>query len=198
MKYRNSTIVLAVLGVDGSGKTTLSKKILKKISNNKIKTKYLHFRPYLFLLDKRTVNKNPYKNDSINLKFFSLIKLIIWFFTYKIFFLKKNLSKFKFIIIDRHIFDIALDTRRYNLNLTKKLISNILNFFPKPNLWLVLDARVNLLLKRKKEIRKTEIIKLKKIYLNFAKKTKNAIVINTNKSIQSSLSLIIKKINSFN
>ena len=52
--------------------------------------------------------------------------------------------------------------------------------------------------KRKKELPTKELKKQIRSYLNFAKQRKNSIVVNTNNSVQSSLSLIIKKIESFN
>ena len=51
-----SRIIISLMGVDGSGKTTLSKKINKLFINSK----YLHLKPYIFFLDRRTVVKNPY------------------------------------------------------------------------------------------------------------------------------------------
>ena len=45
------------MGVDGSGKTTISKKIKKLY----IKSKYLHLKPYILFKDHRTVIKNPHK-----------------------------------------------------------------------------------------------------------------------------------------
>ena len=44
------------MGVDGSGKTAIAKK-LKKIINN---SKYLHLKPYILFKDNRTVVKNPH------------------------------------------------------------------------------------------------------------------------------------------
>ena len=70
----HGVLVVAFMGVDGSGKSTIINALKKKLKTKFSKIRYLHLRPYLFLLDKRTVNKNPYKNDSINLKFFSFFK----------------------------------------------------------------------------------------------------------------------------
>lgn len=59
MSQINPTRVISFMGVDGSGKSTLIKQIKKKFKK-KIKIKYLHLRPYIFLTDKRTVIKNPH------------------------------------------------------------------------------------------------------------------------------------------
>ena len=80
-----STIVVSFMGVDGSGKSTLIKKIRKKL-NTRFVIKYLHLRPYLFLTDKRNVIKNPHKLKKKQLKIISFLRLLIWFFLYKLFF----------------------------------------------------------------------------------------------------------------
>ena len=52
------------MGVDGSGKSTLINKLIKSYSKKYKKIKYLHLRPYVFLIDKRTVVSDPHKNKS--------------------------------------------------------------------------------------------------------------------------------------
>ena len=58
MKKFNSTIIVSFMGTDGSGKSTLIKKLSNQLKNSYRKIKYLHLRPYLFLTDKRTTNTN--------------------------------------------------------------------------------------------------------------------------------------------
>ena len=54
-------IVISFMGVDGSGKTTLSKKI-KNIFQN---SKYLHLKPYILFQDRRRVIKNPHNQKKV-------------------------------------------------------------------------------------------------------------------------------------
>ena len=91
-----------------------------------------------------------------------------------------------------------IDPIRYKFNLPNKITKFILNFFPNPSLWIVLNAPIKVLEKRKKELPTRDLKKQIRSYLNFAKQRKNSIVVNTNNSVQSCLSLIIKKINNFN
>ena len=95
MTHTNSTIIIAFMGVDGSGKSTLINKLCKKLSKKYNKIKYLHLRPYLFLTDKRTIIKNPHIQRTPNSKFLSLLKILLWLFMYKFFFtimIKKKIS----------------------------------------------------------------------------------------------------------
>ena len=91
MSQINPTRVISFMGVDGSGKSTLIKPINKKFKK-KIKIKYLHLRPYIFLTDKRTVIKNPHIKKKKVSKLFSFSKLLIWLAIYNVFFFY-NLKK---------------------------------------------------------------------------------------------------------
>ena len=104
----------------------------------------------------------------------------------------------RLIIFDRYAHDLIIDPIRYRFNLPSKISNFILRLFPRPTFWIILNAPINVLEKRKKELPTKELKKQIRAYLNFAKQRKNSIVVNTNNSVQSSLSLIIKKINNFN
>jgi thymidylate kinase len=189
------TTVIAFMGVDGSGKSTLIKGIKKKLKKKYQSIKYIHLRPYLFLTDKSTINKNPHNQKKIKSQFESFLKILFWLFMYKIFFFIKFKKKNQLIIFDRYAHDLLVDKKRYRFNLTKKLTKYILSFFPTPNLWIILTAPINKIEKRKKELSTSELKRQVKSYINFAKSKKNSLIVNTGKNIQSCISLIISKIN---
>ena len=57
MKKTKQPLVITFMGVDGAGKTTLSKKIKKFFSHSK----YFHLKPYILFQDRRTIIKKPQK-----------------------------------------------------------------------------------------------------------------------------------------
>ena len=92
MNKIHSTFTVSFMGVDGSGKTTISKKLKKKLK----KSQYLHLKPYILFQDKRTIIKNP--QDQIkSSSLMSLLRLLSWLVSYKIFFLKKKRIIFIFL-----------------------------------------------------------------------------------------------------
>ena len=198
MKNHHRSIVISFMGVDGSGKSTLIELLRKKLKNKFKKIKYVHLRPYLILLDKSTVQANPHKTKKTWPILLNFIRILYWLIIYRLFFYLFANKPRQLIIFDRYVDDLMIDPIRYKFNLPNRITKFILNFFPNPSLWIVLNAPIKVLEKRKKELPTKELKKQIRIYLNFAKQRKNSIVVNTNNSVQSCLSLIIKKINRFN
>jgi thymidylate kinase len=194
MKNHHRSIVISFMGVDGSGKSTLIELLRKKLKNKFKKIKYVHLRPYLILLDKSTIQANPHKTKKTWPILLNFIRILYWLIIYRLFFYLFANKPRQLIIFDRYADDLMIDPIRYKFNLPNRITKFILNFFPNPSLWIVLNAPIKVLEKRKKELPTKELKKQIRIYLNFAKQRKNSIVINTNNSVQSSLSLIIKKL----
>src|SRR5210317_59676 len=195
---QNLSIIVSFMGVDGSGKSTLIKLLTKKLKNKFRKIKYIHLRPYLILLDKSVVKSNPHNSNVTWPILFNFVRILYWLIIYRFYFYLFANNSRQLIIFDRYAHDLMIDPIRYKFNLPNRITKFILNLFPNPTHWIVLNAPIKVLEKRKKELPTRELKKQIRSYLNFAKKRKNSIVVNTSNSIQSSLSLVIKKINSFN
>ena len=78
----------------------------------------------------------------------------------------------------------------------KKFTQFILNLFPKPNLWIVLKAPIKLIEKRKKELSINELKRQMNEYINFSKKQKNTLLVDTEKKIEKNILLIARKMKS--
>jgi thymidylate kinase len=192
---QNSSIIVSFMGVDGSGKSTLIEVLRKKLKNKFRKIKYIHLRPYLILLDKSTVQANPHKSKKTWPILLNFFRILYWLIIYRFFFYLFGNNSNQLIIFDRYAHDLMIDPIRYKFNLPINIAKFILDLFPNPNLWIVVNAPIKVLEKRKKELPTKELKRQIRTYLNFAKQRKNSIVVNTNNSVQSCLSLIIKKIN---
>ena len=181
-------IIISLMGVDGSGKTTLAKKLFKIFKGSK----YLHLKPYILFQDRRTVIKKPHqqKKSSFLLSFF---RLLSWLISFKIFF-NYNRSK-KIYIFDRYAHDILVDPLRYKHNLSYDLTKFILNFFPKPDLWIFLNPSLKIIESRKHELSSAESKRQIKDYILFFKNQKNVLVLNTNVNKKKLVKKIIKIIN---
>ena len=187
MSRKNLPLVISFMGVDGSGKTTLAKKLIKFFKNSK----YLHLKPYILCKDRRTVVKEPYK-QKMSSSSISLLRLFSWLVSYKVFFFrnkKKNL-----FIFDRYAHDIILDPLRYKHNLSNSLTKWILNIFPKPDLWIFLKPSIKTLKSRKFELSDEDLKKKLKKYSIFFTNKKNVLILNTNKQYKILITKILKRI----
>ena len=191
-----SSIIITLMGVDGSGKSTLISKIKKDYSKKFKVIKYLHLKPYLYLFDKRAVIKNPHKKK-LNSNFLSIIKLFFWLIEYKFFYLIYSKKENQLIIFDRYVHDILVDPIRYQVSLSNKILKKIVNLFPEPDIWFVLNAKPKTIFKRKNELSIKEISRQNNLYKKIFKNINKAVLINTNLSVEKNMKTIIKKINLF-
>jgi thymidylate kinase len=188
MKKLKKNFIISLIGVDGAGKTTLAKKLHKTIKNSQ----YLHLKPYIIFKNYITVIKNPHREKKSSL-IFSLIRLFSWLLSYKFFFFFNQ--KKKFYIFDRYAHDILIDPLRYKHNLSPKLTKLILNFFPKPDLWVFANPLLKTIKHRKLELPVIELKRQIKDYTCFFKNKKNVLMLDTSVKKEKLIKQIVKKIN---
>jgi len=188
----NKNIIITFLGPDGSGKTTLIKKVEKHLLLKKINVSIFHLKPFFFKNINTKIVNNPH-NQIPRSKLFSFMKLCYWLLLYNFFFLISFIRPRKIYLFDRYADDILIDPIRYRFNLDKKLTTFILNLFPRPDLWIILNIKPNIIWKRKQEIKYKVLLKQIKNYKKFAIKKKNSILFSDNTNIQIIKDYIFKK-----
>ena len=188
MNTHSSALVISFMGVDGSGKTTLSKKLKKLFKSSK----YLHLKPYILFQDRRVVVKEPHRQNKSSF-IISFLRLFSWLISYTIFFFKNK--KKNIYIFDRYAHDILIDPLRYRHSLPKSLTNFIISFFPKPDLWIFLKPSIKTLKSRKNELSENELRRQIKEYSIFFKNKKNVLRLNTSTKCKLSIMKIKTKIN---
>ena len=178
------------MGVDGSGKTTLAKKLQNTIKGSK----YLHLKPYIVFQDRRTVIKDPHHQKK-SMFMMSLLRMFSWLISYKVFFYQSKIKKT--YIFDRYAHDVLIDPLRYKHNLPKRLTKFILNFFPEPDLWIFLNPSLKTVESRKNELSNNELRRQIKDYSQFFRNKKNVLKLNTDINKEKLLSNITKAISIF-
>ena len=142
--------IIAIIGPDGSGKTTFSNQLTKKLSEKKILFKYFHLKPNISR-NKTNPVTNPH-NQVPRSKIFSFLKICYWLIFFRIFFFLMYFSQIRLFIFDRYPHDILIDKIRYRFNLNLELTKFILKLFPKPFLWINMTGNENQIWNRKKEV----------------------------------------------
>ena len=170
-----------VFGLDGSGKTTLIKNFIEK----NISFDYFHFLPtkknsskkQLYTVSK-TVKKDYFKKEDLNLKLMSYLRIIKNFLLLKFFFYKFKNCNF---ISDRYIYGYFAQPYPLKYYGSRLFAEKIINKSRQPNSIFFIDTPVEICYSRKPELPKEEMIKERLLWLELATKT-NANILDGRKS----------------
>lgn len=172
-----------LLGIDGSGKTTLAKALVEKINERNIQAQYFygqHFAIFLAPLRwftkktfmKTTSFEKDYKNYSktktkmsSKYRLFAYIYSFVWLFDYffgtifRKLFLIKRISKI--IVFDRYFIDIVVNISQ-TLNLSESHMFSLLkisnHLFPMPNHIFYIDIPEEIAFLRKTDVPSIEYL----------------------------------------
>ena len=200
--FKPSGLSISILGIDGSGKTTIIEGLINQFKyNRKGNDLFRNVSIYhLFnLKSNNSINVTPYQKKNFGI-ILGLAKIFYLFFMFGFTFIYEILPKKirgELVIIDRNFQDVLIDPSRYRINNSFFLLNIIFKFLPKPDITIFLNVKPKILYSRKKELN------LKKIYFLFKKfnlfyKNNNYInKIQNNKKKENALkkitNLIIKK-----
>jgi thymidylate kinase len=190
----NKNIIIAFLGVDGSGKSSIILAISKNLKKKKIDHSLFHLLPNFLSRTKKNAISSPHKQIERS-KLFSIIKLIYWLLKFHFFFKINFFNKSQIFIFDRYPHDVLIDPTRYRINRNLKIKKNILKLFPEPDLWIIMTGDSKKIWKRKKEIELKKTIFLNKKYQKFGLKKKNFIFISKLSKYKKILNYLTKSIN---
>jgi len=200
---------IAILGTDGSGKTTVFNEIRKPLNDAVHNSLYYeHMRPNLTpniaqlfganKHEKLTINPHGSKPSGI---LGSLFRLFYYSFDYifgywiKIYPVK--VKKSCIWIFDRYYYDYLIDQKRARINLPVWIIKAVEFLIPKPDLILCLGTDPNIINDRKPELPIKEVVYQVEKLKSFCDSENRAVWIDTggsiNLTVQNTLDTIINK-----
>lgn len=189
VNYWKGSSTIVFLGVDGSGKTTIAKKIFKTLSPFfRVHLRYFGWNQFfipIFNITKRISKKNKPKISKEKVSWFYL--LVFYFellIRYYLNILPKKILG-RTIIIDRYFYDKLVHLKASSFKF--KFFNTIT---PKPDLSILLIDHPERIHKRKKEREISEIKILQKLYLNKIH-TFNIIIIKNDKTIPHAIKRVI-------
>lgn len=175
MIKRKSSILVCFIGIDGSGKTTLCKRLQKAFTKNGTKCAYLQcrfvsqvMRLLIKIKDLILIREKDWKinfNRSKSLKG-SLFKNRWFSFIYSSFILIGHcfqilhrlylpLKRNRIVFCDRYIYDTVVDIaieQTWSKNKSLKILEASLRFLPKPDLLFIIDIPEKAAFSRKDDI----------------------------------------------
>jgi thymidylate kinase len=192
MKQQNNnnshiSLWIAILGSDGSGKSTVINQVTQNLSSYFLKIAYIHLRPKLGMeVDKNTIPVTNPHSLKPHAWFISTVKIFYFLFDYSIGYLLKIrplLFQSIFVIFDRYYHDILVDPKRYRYGGSMRLARWIGKLIPKPGIVILLDAPPEVLQSRKQEVPFEETARQRLAYLDLVKEMKNGVVIDASQPL---------------
>lgn len=177
---------LAVLGPDGSGKSSVLDALAERLSSYEITRG--HWRPGLLLpwdSSADAINPDPHGTPARGMPasavkiFFLLADWLLGYWTR----IANLRSKCHFVLFDRHYVDLLIDPRRYRFRHPMWLARLGARLVPKPDLFIVLDAPPDVLQQRKQEVPAAETARQRDAYRALADRLPNVAVVNANRPL---------------
>jgi thymidylate kinase len=158
-----------LVGLDGSGKTTLGRNLcdIAVVERRFVGVRYFHWRPKCFrhvefpLPEFRnTTRKSPLARNSLN-SLLSAVRLaknatlvnLAWILR-----VRPLLRRGYLVIVDRYFYNYWLDPASVKFAASDQLLNSMVRLFPRPELLVSLRAPQEILLARKQELSREEIL----------------------------------------
>ena len=191
---RPSGVIVAALGVDGVGKSTVInaiKPVLDDATHGALEIK--HLRPGLLppLKGMQAAQIGPVlephgsKPSGTLGSLFRLFYLTADYVLGYWLLLRPKIAKSPTVILfDRYCYDMALDPRRFRLEISRCVIEWFLHLIPKPDVVLCLHAEPEVILVRKQELPLAELTRQANALREFAQREPRAILVSTEGTIE--------------
>ncbi len=184
MRWRKPTgLWVAVMGLDGSGKTTVLRAIQSDLARAFRRTEVFHFRPTKGRGGSSVSDPHALPPRHLTLSLAKLgFYIVDYIFSY-VFKIRPALVRSTLVLFDRYYHDVLVDPKRYRYG-GPQLFSKLIEYLvPKPDLFIFLDLPAEVAHDRKPEVPLEEARRLRRRYLELARSMPNAHVVDASKPL---------------
>lgn len=203
--YARNKLIICFTGIDGCGKTTLAKILVRMMNERGIKGKYVHntyksflLRPFMsiikiLLFRGKTIRKNYSEYVNLTKKIYN-IPFLPTLYQYLVLLDYLFITIFKIIILllfnkaivcDRYLYDVIVNLAielNYSNDKIKNILKKSLYLFPEPDFVFLIDLPEEIAYHRKNDIPTMNYIKSRrKIYLKIQEELKMTVLDGTKK-----------------
>ncbi|TKJ17341.1 hypothetical protein CEE44_02290 [Candidatus Woesearchaeota archaeon B3_Woes] len=174
-KFLRAPKLIVLIGLDGSGKSTHAKNIIKFLNKNNFKTKYLHLPsvvPLNIIVKERESHKSNNKNNSkksLLISFLRQIAFVIGIYYIIFFKIIPNILLGRIIVSDRWFYDELVHLKYINMCTFPRLYKFLI---PHPSLLISLSINPKTAMKRKPDEEEKYYIKKNDLYNSLLKNLK--------------------------
>lgn len=175
-------LVVAILGSDGSGKSTVIDRIQQDIAPVFRRLQRYHLRPGVKAGRTSSV-PNPHDVTPRN-PWMSVLKLIFWWVEYWLGFMFKvwpQAIQSTLVIFDRYYFDLLVDPLRYRFSEPKGFARLVAKLIPQPQLVIFLDAPAEVIHSRKQELGLEELERQRQAYRALVQAMPNGYIVDASR-----------------
>jgi thymidylate kinase len=176
-------LLVAVLGPDGAGKTTLIEGLKLELSGTFRRIQSFRFRPDIFNRNLPGPEPHPHAKSRRS-RWLSMLKVLYLCGDYGLGYLvnvRPKLLRSDLVIFDRYYDDILVDPVRYRYGGPRWLIEFARRIVPRPDIILILDAPENQLLARKTELPREELQRQRFAYRQLVAESSNTILLDASR-----------------
>jgi len=175
-------LLLVVMGPDGTGKSTLIENLVQSTEPAFRRHRVFHWRP--MLLWRRKIVRDSTQPHSLapHASWWSIIHLFAHLLDYWVGYwlvIRPLLARSGIVVFDRYFHDVLADPKRYRYGGPLYLVKFMSRLVPKPDLALILDAPLDVILSRKQEVPAEEVLFQKRTYLQMAGSFPHSLVIDS-------------------
>ena len=211
--------LICFTGIDGTGKTTLSKELVELLNKKGVKCKYVYARlnayilkPFILVgnsvfLRGRNISENysEYSNTKRRAiekhSFLSSVyqRILLFDYVLQVFFkVKLPLIFGKNIVCDRYVYDTVITDLSVDMNYSRDMVISLLNkllrFFPEPDIAFLIDVPEEIAYQRKDDTPSIRYLKDRRdMYLDVGKEY-GMITLDGSKSLDELKNLIQKRV----
>lgn len=191
-------LTVAVLGPDGSGKSSVIKAVTEALSPAFRKNAMYHLRPFLLRVRPRSdeqVVTNPHASKPYG-TVVSLMKLAYLWLDYTLGYavlIRWKKVHSTLVLFDRYYHDLVVDSRRFRYGGPLRMARLVGKIIPLPDIFIVLHASAYVIRARKKEVTPDECVRQNGEYVRLAKTMRKALIVDTGQPLTD----VVKEVNTF-